>query len=91
MTDMVLQASKLFAKHLTEWRALITTDVKAWQQLRIRHRQAITEAGFLNFTDWNHQRKEIYELGVAQSSVRIELKKRHHTEQEMVSILLRGA
>ena len=72
--------SKLAYRHLIERKSMLVSEVQAWHELRIRHKQAIQKVGLLNFTAWNQQKEEIQELSLKLILARTEMRDRQKNE-----------
>ncbi|GAB4020701.1 hypothetical protein GCM10028808_63030 [Spirosoma migulaei] len=80
MAEFNSDKNKLIYKHLLERRTVLTAEIQAWRQLRIRHKQAIQRSGLLGFTAWNEQKEEIQELSLKFTLLRAELDNRQQKE-----------
>jgi len=67
-------------RHLAERRFALTSEIEAWQDLRVRHKQAIQKAGLANFSDWTDQQEEVRRLGLRFTLARAAMRNRQHEE-----------
>lgn len=70
-------------KHLIERKSMLMSEVQAWRELRIRHKQSIQNVGLANFVSWVRQEEEIKELGLKLTSLRLEMRNRQQKELDI--------
>lgn len=62
---------------------MLMSEVQAWRELRIRHKQSIQNVGLANFVSWVRQEEEIKELGLKLTSLRLEMRNRQQKELDI--------
>lgn len=62
---------------------MLMSEVQAWRELRIRHKQAIHKVGLGHFVSWVKQEEEIKQLGLKLTSLRLELHNRQQKELDI--------